>query len=100
MRKHVHEVELHHEAMDGSGYPHGLRGPAIPLSARIVAAAEVFDALTSARPWRDACSTAGALDAVRRLGGSTPDRACVAALVARAGEVRSFRSGVRSRRRR
>ncbi len=44
----------HHERVDGQGYPHGLRGEAIPLSARIVAVADVFDALTSVRPYKDA----------------------------------------------
>ena len=42
----------HHERWDGTGYPHGLAGQGIPLAARIVAVADVFDAMTSARPWR------------------------------------------------
>ena len=51
------EIALaHHEKWDGSGYPLGLAGTAIPLSARIVAVADVFDALTSARPYKDAWS--------------------------------------------
>ena len=44
----------HHEKYDGSGYPHGLRGEEIPLVARIFAIADVFDALTSERPYKDA----------------------------------------------
>ena len=47
-------AESHHEKYDGSGYPYGLAGEAIPLSARIVAAADVFDALTSRRPYKEA----------------------------------------------
>lgn len=47
-------AECHHEKYDGSGYPNGLSGEAIPLSARIVAAADVFDALTSKRPYKSA----------------------------------------------
>lgn len=47
-------AEGHHEKWDGSGYPRGLAGNEIPLSARIVAAADVFDALTSKRPYKDA----------------------------------------------
>jgi len=43
-------VEYHHEAVDGSGYPRGLQGQAIPMESRIVAVADVFDALTSRRP--------------------------------------------------
>ena len=42
----------HHERLDGSGYPHGLRGRAIPLEARMVAITDTFDALTSDRPYR------------------------------------------------
>jgi response regulator RpfG family c-di-GMP phosphodiesterase len=47
-------AEGHHEKWDGSGYPHGWKGDEIPLSARIVAVADVFDALTSKRPYKDA----------------------------------------------
>ncbi|WP_166836597.1 response regulator [Rheinheimera pleomorphica] len=46
----------HHEKWDGSGYPHGLAGEAIPVEARIVAVSDVFDALTSARPYKQAWS--------------------------------------------
>jgi putative two-component system response regulator len=51
----------HHERWDGSGYPHALSGPAIPHAARIVALADVFDALTSDRPYRGALSVETAL---------------------------------------
>jgi HD-GYP domain-containing protein (c-di-GMP phosphodiesterase class II) len=54
-------AEYHHEKYDGSGYPHNLVGAAIPLSARIVAVADVFDALTSKRPYKDAWSIEKAL---------------------------------------
>jgi HD-GYP domain-containing protein (c-di-GMP phosphodiesterase class II) len=50
----------HHERWDGKGYPEGLRGKDIPLSARIVALADVYDALTSDRPYRKAMSHAEA----------------------------------------
>lgn len=51
--RHAREIALcHHEKWDGSGYPHGLAGESIPLSARIVALADVFDALTSERPYK------------------------------------------------
>ena len=43
-------VRDHHERLDGSGYPAGLRGDAIPLGARIIAVADTFDAITSERP--------------------------------------------------
>lgn len=56
------EVALfHHERWDGSGYPHGLKGHNIPLSARIVSIADVFDALTSERPYKKAWSEAKAI---------------------------------------
>lgn len=47
-------VRHHHERLDGSGYPDGLRGDAIPLLAQIVSVVDVFDAMTSARPYRPA----------------------------------------------
>lgn len=46
----------HHERLDGSGYPQGLKGPDILLEARILAVADVFDAMTSKRPYRDGLS--------------------------------------------
>lgn len=59
---HATDIALyHHEKYDGSGYPHGLVGDAIPLSARIVAVADVFDALTSERPYKPAWSEEDAL---------------------------------------
>ncbi|HUF01028.1 MAG TPA: HD domain-containing phosphohydrolase [Gaiellaceae bacterium] len=57
----------HHEWWDGSGYPDGLRGEEIPVAARIVALADVFDALTHARPYKEAWSVEDALAEVRRL---------------------------------
>jgi putative two-component system response regulator len=55
-------ANTHHEKWDGSGYPDGLRGEDIPLSGRIVAVADVFDALTSERPYKKAFSIREALD--------------------------------------
>jgi len=49
-------VGSHHEKFDGAGYPHGLKGEAIPLAARIFAITDVFDALTSRRPYKEALS--------------------------------------------
>ena len=51
----------HHEHWDGSGYPTGLAGEAIPITGRIVAVADVFDALTHSRPYKTAWSTADAI---------------------------------------
>jgi HD-GYP domain-containing protein (c-di-GMP phosphodiesterase class II) len=50
--KYLNVVELHHENIDGSGYPYGLRGAQIPLDARIVRVADAFDAMTSDRSYR------------------------------------------------
>ena len=75
-------VRHHHERLDGSGYPDGLRGTAIPLGARIVAVADTFDAMTSSRPYRRARSHKAALDTLSREGGSTLDADVVAAFLA------------------
>lgn len=59
----------HHEWWDGSGYPAGLAGNAIPLTARIVAVADVFDALTHERPYKHAWPVGAAVEEIRRLSG-------------------------------
>jgi HD-GYP domain-containing protein (c-di-GMP phosphodiesterase class II) len=66
-------VRHHHERYDGSGYPDGLAGGAIPPGARMVAVADVFDALTSDRPYRGALSDDVALAELRRQAGRTLD---------------------------
>jgi len=63
----------HHEHYDGSGYPHGLRGRDIPLQARIIQIADVFDALTSDRSYREAYHWSKALDIMNREAGRTID---------------------------
>jgi putative two-component system response regulator len=57
-------IRHHHERRDGSGYPDGLRGEAIPVTARVLQVADVFDALTSDRPYRRAASKPTALRAL------------------------------------
>lgn len=66
-------VRHHHERQDGSGYPDGLRGENVPLGARIVAVADVYDALTSDRPYRPGLSHEAALGRLRREAGRTLD---------------------------
>jgi putative nucleotidyltransferase with HDIG domain len=74
------EIALtHHEWWDGSGYPRGLRGHAIPLSGRLVALADVFDALTHDRPYKRAWPLEDAVAEIRGLAGRQFDPAVVAA---------------------
>ena len=70
----------HHERWDGSGYPDGLRGAEIPIAARIVAVADVYDALISERPYKPAWPHEQAVAHVRERSGSLFDPTCVEAL--------------------
>jgi len=74
-------VRHHHERLDGSGYPDGLTGDAIPLGARIVAVADVYDALISNRPYRVGFSRPEALRILHREGGRTLDSRLVGLFV-------------------
>ncbi|MBI3773622.1 MAG: HD domain-containing protein [Gammaproteobacteria bacterium] len=74
-------AEYHHEAVDGSGYPSGLHGDGIPIEARISSVADVFDALTSKRPYKTAWGNAESIAILQRLAGNKLDRDCVDALV-------------------
>jgi putative two-component system response regulator len=80
----------HHERWDGSGYPHQLAGEAIPIEARIVAVADVFDALTSRRPYKEPWPLQEALDWLARQAGSHFDPALVAEFGAQQERVRSI----------
>jgi HD-GYP domain-containing protein (c-di-GMP phosphodiesterase class II) len=70
-------AQYHHEAVDGSGYPVGLKGEEIPIESRIVAVADVFDALTSRRPYKQAWSNDEAFKALRQLSGTLLDPQCI-----------------------
>jgi len=72
-------IRYHHERWDGSGYPSGLRGPRIPVLARILAIADVYDALTSRRAYREPWTPERALAHIRSGAGSHFDPACVTA---------------------
>lgn len=80
-------AEHHHEAYDGSGYPSGLEAEDIPIEARIVAVADVFDALTSKRPYKEAWSNDKAFSMLKQLSGTQLDSECVEALILNRPEV-------------
>jgi putative nucleotidyltransferase with HDIG domain len=83
-------IELHHESLDGRGYPRGLKGEEIPLLPRIIAVADTFDALTTNRPYQNAHDPEAALRIIHSLSGKRLDPAAVAALAAiyQRGEIR------------
>ncbi len=86
------EIALgHHEKFDGSGYPQGLRGEAIPIFSRIVAVADVFDALTSERPYKKAWTLEEAVDFLNAGSGSHFDPQCVQAFLNGFDEVLAIR---------
>jgi len=78
---------FHHETLDGKGYPHGLNGEKIPIEARIMAVADIFDALTSERPYKKAWSVDQAFEKLSELSHDKLDKECVDALIANRGEV-------------
>jgi len=83
-------IELHHEHLDGRGYPYGLSGPQIPTMARIIAVADTLDAMTTNRPYQSAMDLDYALGRIKALTGSKFDQTVVNALEAavKAGKLR------------
>ena len=77
----------HHELVDGSGYPDGLIAEQIPLESRIVTVADVFDALTSERPYKQPWPNAEAFAFLRQQAGLKFDRDCVMALLEQAEDI-------------
>jgi len=69
----INIILFHHERFDGEGYPHGLRGRSIPIEARIVTIADIFDALTSNRPYREALPWEEALELMDAMSGTYLD---------------------------
>lgn len=80
-------AEYHHEAVNGTGYPDGRKLDEIPLEARIVAVADVFDALTSRRPYKYAWTNEQAIRKLQQLAGEKLDQDCVEALLSNMDEV-------------
>jgi HD-GYP domain-containing protein (c-di-GMP phosphodiesterase class II) len=75
-------VRCHHENWDGTGYPRQVRGPEIPIGARILSVADCYDALTSDRPYRGRLTDDAALAILRERRGTMYDPAVVDALIA------------------
>jgi HD-GYP domain-containing protein (c-di-GMP phosphodiesterase class II) len=90
-------IELHHEALDGRGYPYGLQGDQIPLLARVIAVADTFDALTTNRPYQHAHTPEEAFKIIQNLAGKRLDPETVAALIAvyGRGEIRIQRLSIK-----
>jgi putative two-component system response regulator len=90
-------IRHHHERWDGTGYPDALGGETIPLQVRILSVADVFDALTSDRPYRDAMSIGDAMEIITREAGRQFDPAVVAAFKARADAIVAIHNQQRAR---
>lgn len=80
-------IRHHHEAYDGSGYPDGLRGEEIPLISRIVAVADIYDAMTSDRPYRTRRTHQESIDEIRRVTGTKLDPRVVGAFIQVLSEI-------------
>jgi HD-GYP domain-containing protein (c-di-GMP phosphodiesterase class II) len=90
-------IELHHEALDGRGYPYGLKGDQIPQLARVIAVADTFDALTTNRPYQHAHTPEEALKIIQNLAGKRLDPDTVAALLSvyARGDIRIQRLSIK-----
>jgi len=90
-------IELHHESLDGRGYPHGFKGDQIPRLARIIAVADTFDALTTNRPYQQARDAEAALKVIQSLSGKRLDPTAVAAIEAvhARGEIKVPRPAIK-----
>lgn len=89
LREMLPGIELHHESLDGRGYPHGLRGDDVPLMARIIAVADTFDAMTTNRPYQAAMDPDYVIRIITSLAKNKFDPQAVAALTSahRKGEL-------------
>src|SRR5882757_1122515 len=90
MRDFLPGMYMHHEMVDGNGYPQGLKDPEIPLQAKIVAVADTFDAMTTDRPYQKAMKFEEALALIKSFVGTRYDAGVVNALLAacESGQVR------------
>jgi HD-GYP domain-containing protein (c-di-GMP phosphodiesterase class II) len=83
-------ISGHHEKFDGSGYPRGKKGKAIPLAGRIVAVADVFDALMSKRPYKEAFSFEESIDLIKKGSGNHFDPEIVEIFESSINEVKEI----------
>lgn len=88
-------AEYHHEAVNGTGYPEGRKGNEIPFEARIIAVADVFDALTSRRVYKEAWSNDLAFSALEEMADAKLDRDCVEALILNRSEIENIQEQFR-----
>ena len=88
MKEAKNLAEYHHEKWNGKGYPHGLSGEDIPLSARIMAVADVFDALVSERCYKKAFPFEKAMDIIKQDAGTHFDPKVAEAFIAASDQVR------------
>jgi HD-GYP domain-containing protein (c-di-GMP phosphodiesterase class II) len=82
MKDFLPGMYMHHEMINGAGYPQGLKGDEIPMQARIVSVADTFDAMTTDRPYQKAMTLGDALERIKSFVGTRYDAAVVDALVA------------------
>ncbi|HWP83993.1 MAG TPA: HD domain-containing phosphohydrolase [Terriglobia bacterium] len=94
LREMVPGIELHHEWLDGRGYPYGLQGADIPLMACIISVADTFDAMTTHRPYQTAMDPGVAIDYIQSFAGKKYEPRVAAALgaVFQAGEIKVARA--------
>jgi HD-GYP domain-containing protein (c-di-GMP phosphodiesterase class II) len=100
MREFLPGMYMHHEMINGEGYPQGLRGDEIPMQARIVSVADTFDAMTTDRPYQKAMELGDALACIKTFIGTRYDERVVDALVEACELGRINAVGVRTRPRR
>jgi HD-GYP domain-containing protein (c-di-GMP phosphodiesterase class II) len=96
LREMIPGIELHHESLDGKGYPYGLKGDEIPMPARIIAVADTFDAMTTNRPYQAAHEPEYAVKIINTLSKNRLDPRVVAALtkIYERGDLRMHRAAV------
>ncbi|MBA3323160.1 MAG: HD domain-containing protein [Pyrinomonadaceae bacterium] len=99
MREFLPGMYMHHEMLDGRGYPQGLQGDQIPMQARIISVADTFDAMTTDRPYQKAMRIEAALERIKTFIGTRYDERVVAALAAaiESGQISAGRVKLRSR---